>query len=175
MNATNLIPAPQRPLKRIQLISRAIKALLVIYVLTSGVITLLAKSNGPPHLVFGMRFDSYAAVPATLKIMSALTIVIYLLAVVLCYQLLNLYERGEIFSFANVRIYKRLGLLAIAYGLIALYVPTMRPEQPVLRRVLILVMEAASSSWIIGGVFLVMTSLIMHEACKAHEEQKLTV
>ncbi len=57
----------------------------------------------------------------------------------------------------------------------AAYASSVRPEQSITWRLVILVMEAASSNWIIGGVFLVMISLIMDEACKAHEEQELTV
>jgi len=84
MNAITLTPEPTQPIKRIRLISRTLKTLLVIYVLTSGVITLMIKSNPPPHLVFGVRYDSYSAVPVTLKVMSAIVIGIYLLAVVFC-------------------------------------------------------------------------------------------
>jgi Protein of unknown function (DUF2975) len=176
LHAMNAIEkSPKQQIKRIRLISRTLKTLLVIYVLTSGVIALMVRSNGAPRMVFERKFATYSAVPATLKIMTAIAVGIYLLAVVFCYQLLRLYERGEVFSLANVRIYRRLGLLAVGYGLMAAYVPTMRPELPVTNRLIILFFETASSNWIIGGVFLVMISLIMGEACRAHEEQELTV
>ncbi len=158
--------------------SQIIKALFLIYVFASGLIALLIKSNGhPPYLIFNncLPFASDADVPATLKIMSAITVGIYLLAVVFFYRLLSLYERGTVFSLANVRIYKSLGFLAVGYGLLAAYAPAVRPELPILRRLVILFFEATSSNWIIGGLFVVMISLIMKEACKLREEQELTV
>jgi uncharacterized integral membrane protein len=178
MNANEASLKTTRQMKRIRLMSQIIKALFLIYVFASGLIALLIKANGhSPYLVFDncLPFASYSDVPAALKIMSAITVGIYLLAVVFFYRLLNLYERGTVFSLANVRIYKRLGFLAVGYGLLVAYAPAMRPELPIVRRLEILFFEATSSHWIIGGLFVVMISLIMMEACKLREEQELTV
>jgi hypothetical protein len=177
MNANEISTKTNPQMKRIRLMSQIIKALLLVYVFASGLIGLIIKSNGPPYKIFDncLPFASYSEVPATLKIMSAITMVIYLLAVVLLYRLLNLYEQGTVFSLANVCIYKRLGFLAVGYGLLAAYAPAVRPELPILRQLEILLFEATSSSWIIGGFFVVMISIIMKEACKLREEQELTV
>jgi hypothetical protein len=178
MNENGISPKANPQMKRIRWLSRIIKALLLVYVFASGLIALLVKSSGPsPYLVFNdcLPFASYADVPAVLKIMSAITVGIYLLAVVFFYQLLNLYEQGTVFSLANVRIYKKLGFLAVGYGLLAAYAPAVRPELDISRRLVILLFEATSSYWIIGGLFVVMISLIMKEACKLREEQELTV
>ena len=177
MNATEISPKTNPQMKRIRLMSQIIKALLLIYVFASGLIGLIIKSNGPPYKIFDncLPFASYSDIPATLKVMSAITVGIYLLAVAIFYRLLNLYERGTVFSLANVNIYKKLGFLAVGYGLLAAYAPAVRPELSIIQQLEILLFESTSSSWIIGGLFVVMISIIMKEACKLREEQELTV
>ena len=122
-----------------------------------------------------MPFSKFSDIPAGLKLLYALAEGIFLLAVVSFYRLLNLYEQGTVFSLANVRLYKWLGCLAVGYGLLEACAPMIRSDVDIFRHLEIFLFEVAGSPWIIGGLFVVMISLIMKEACKLREEQELTV
>lgn len=162
-------------MKRLRTMSQIIKALLLIYVFASGLIAVLLHTSSDSWRVFDMPFSKYSDIPAGLKVLYASATGVFLLAVIFFYRLLNLYETGTVFSLANVRHYKRLGLLAVGYGLLRACAPAVRQDLDVFKRFVIVLFEATSSPWIIGGLFVVMISLIMEEACKIREEQELTV
>ena len=122
-----------------------------------------------------MPFSKFADIPAGLKLLSALAVGVFLLAVVTIYRLVNLYERGTVFSLTNVQLYKRLGYLAAGYGLLGACAPMIGRNPDIFALLEIFLFEVTSSPWIIGGLFVVMISLIMKEACKLREEQELTV
>ena len=168
MNANRVVPNPNPQMKRIRTMSQIIKALFLIYVFVAGLVA--APSSG---WILGLSSSELKGIPAGAKLLYALGMGVFLLAVITFYRLLNLYEQGTVFCLANVRLYKRLGCLAMSYGLLDACGPefTMSP----VRHLKFFLLEAISSPWIIGGLFVVLISLIMREACKLREEQELTV
>jgi hypothetical protein len=95
-----------------------------------------------------------------------------LLAAATFYRLLNLYEKGIIFSAANVRLLGRIGHLGFSYGLLNVCGPVIISGKLIIPDFLV---AAASSPWVIGGLFVVVISHIMDEGRKIQEEQELTV
>lgn len=189
MNANKVAPKTNPQMKRIRTMSRMIKALFLTYLLAAGLVSILLKItpllHGSSHswrifdLLFAMMYEEF---PMGLKLLYALGAGILLSVVITIYRLLDLYERGTVFSLANVRLYKRLGCLAIGYGLLdacgykfAVDIANRMTATDIVTHLEVFLFEATSSPWIIGGIFVVMISLIMEEACKLREEQELTV
>ena len=108
MNTNEISPRTNPQMKRIRVISRIIKVLLLIYVFATGLIEALLHTSSHLWRIFGMPFSKFADIPAGLKLLSALAVGVFLLAVVTIYRLVNLYERGTVFSLTNVQLYKRL-------------------------------------------------------------------
>ena len=117
------------------------------------------------------------------KLIVVLAAGVFLAAGITCYQLLNLYEKGIIFSARNVQLLGRIGCLAFGYGLLKVWGPALIstwdawigahdwPPHPLLW----VIPALLGSPWIIGGLFVVMVSYIMGEGRKIQEEQELTV
>ena len=123
-------------------------------------------------LAAGRGERSPPMIAASTKMVTALTVAIYLLGAVVFYRLLNLYEKGIVFSPANVRLFRWLGFLAFCKGLLAVAASAVSHGEFVFPMVLF---ETLRSSWVIGGFFAIMLSYIMDEGCKLKEEQELTV
>jgi hypothetical protein len=170
-------PKKQTPtavsLARIRKISRTLKLLLGFFfiapMLMVGLAFCQAKAWPQGCTISGVHYATFSEVPAALRVMLALGLVWYVWTLVTCWQLLNLYGRGEIFSRANVRLYQRLGHLIFAGGLLQMVAQAAATGQ------FRLWPDTGSGSWIIGGLFVVMIAAIMEEGCKLREEQELTV
>ena len=183
MNA-NEIPTKNNPsTRRIRIFSQILKALVLIYMVVIPLVTIAAPTIVNfaivnyvllPGQTIGSAYSmtNSPAPSASMKLVTALTAIIYLLGAVVFYRLLNLYEKGIVFSPANVRLFRGLGCLAFCKGLLAVAASAVSYGEFVFPMVLFATLR---SSWVIGGFFGIMLSYIMDEGCKLREEQELTV
>ena len=176
-------------LKRIQAICRSLKIMLLLYMgfvigFLPSVFHFFHKTPESYWAIFGRTYATLAEVPWQEKLLVALCLGILFVAVVTGYQLLNLYQRGVIFSARNVQLLQRIGLLAASYGVVTILGGTLylvwgnwiHSANGDLFNVLAFDFFALlSSPWVIGGVCLLVLSLIMDEGRKIQEEQELTV
>jgi hypothetical protein len=160
-------------MKRIRIMTQIIKAVFLIYMFAAGLIGVLFHVPPLWSQFFGIPFSKLSEMPPAFEFIYALGACIFLLAVVTFYRLLNLYERGAIFTMSNARLYQQLGLLAVGYGALDAFCPRIRSD--VITHLKLFLYEATSSPWFMGGLFVVLISLIMKEACSLREEQELTV
>ena len=176
-------------LKRIQAICRSLKIMLLLYMgfvigFLPSVFHFFHKTPESYWAIFGRTYATLAEVPWQEKLLVALCLGILFVAVVTGYQLLNLYQRGVIFSDKNVQLLRRIGWLTASYGTVT-----------ILGDALFLVwgnwihsayghlfgalaygfFALLSSPWVVGGVCVLVLSLIMDEGRKIQEEQELTV
>jgi len=127
--------------------------------------------KGPPvSMEFdGVKYGSAADVPGALWLVVGLAIPLYLWSAVTVWQLLNLYEKGIVFSRANVRLYRWLGWQIFAVGWLQLAAYSIATGK------LELSPNLAGLPWILGGLVGMMIAAIMEEGCKLREESDLTV
>jgi uncharacterized integral membrane protein len=174
MNANEVSPRAGARLRRIKMISRTIKALFLLYfIFLILFFVVFARNTVGTSFAFGSQaYASFSSIPFMIKLVGGLCYGLFLVAIVTGYQLLNLYEKGIFFSAKNVRLFGRIGYLASSYGLICICAPILVSARLGIFPFLI---SLASSPWIIGGLFIVVISLIMDEGRKIQEEQELTV
>jgi hypothetical protein len=176
MNAAEIAPKTGNArLNRIQKISRRLKVCVLLYfVVPLGLIALNLKSV---HVASGMvsifdhPYASVSDIPAPMYVLYAIGTGLYLLGAISFYRLLNLYEKGVIFSEANVREMKRLGTYLAVYGIVAvtadaIYIGGISP---------LTLVGFVASPWIVGGGAINLVAWIMDEGRKIQEEQELTV
>jgi hypothetical protein len=176
MNATEMAPKTgSARLNRIQKTSRRLKVCVLLYfVVPLGLMALNFKSI---HVVSGMvsifnhPYASVSDIPAPTMVLAAIAAGIYLLGMIAFYRLLNLYEKGVIFSEANVREMKRLGTYLACYGILAVtadafYSGGISP---------LTLLGFVASPWIVGGGAINIVAGIMDEGRKIQEEQEWTV
>ena len=189
MNANEIAPKVNiGRLNRIKTASRVLKVLLLLYFLCLGYLgwffPFVQRMPDGRWWVSGAFTDTLSEAPLDAMLMVLLGIGVLVAAVVTCYQLLSLYEKGIIFSARNVQLLGRIGLLAVSFGLLracgpalieALHQWTDTMSSSPLNSLLLTVCWLLSSEWIIGGLFLVLVSRIMDEGRKIQEEQELTV
>jgi Protein of unknown function (DUF2975) len=174
MNAAN--PNVLR-LQRIQKASRFLKRIIWIYVwlLTSGLIIgtmRLARPVGRNKFgIFGEYYASFSEVPLTILLLAAVAIVLTVLGLVAFYRLLSLYEQGVIFSPANAAQFRRLGVVAIGWGIVHICSGIFKNSGMLMFNPF----EILASPGIYGGIFLLVVAWIMEEGSKIQEEQELTV
>jgi len=122
MNANEMTQKPNSRLNRIRKISRNLKVCVLIYFVPLCLMALNFKSvhmaNGMVS-IFNHPYASVSDIPATMYALGAIGMGIYLLGVISFYRLLNLFEKGVIFSAANGLEIKRLGTYLAAYGILA--------------------------------------------------------
>jgi hypothetical protein len=184
MNATK-IPIKNNPsTRRIRIFSQILKALVLIYMVVIPLISIaspaivhfaVVKFVLLPGQTIGSAHSTtdYPSPSAGMKLVTALTATIYLLGAVVFYRLLNLYEKGIVFSSANVRLFRLLGCLAFFKGLLA--AAALAASFGDDRVFTMFLFAALRSPWVIGGLFGILLSYIMDEGCKLQEEQELTV
>ena len=175
MNANETSSKASARLSRIQKTSRNLKVCVLLYfVVPLGLLALNFKSV---HVVTGMvsifnhPYASVSDIPALMYVLCAIGTGIFLLGMIAFYRLLNLYEKGVIFSEANVREMKRLGTYLAVYGILAvtadaIYSGGISP---------LTLLGFVASPWIVGGGALNIVAWIMDEGRKIQEEQELTV
>ena len=163
MNANETSPKANARLNRIKKTSRILQSVFLIYF---GMFPLLLMVG---HF---QSFGSLAAIPTGLKTYEALHISVWLLAAIAITRLLELYEKGIIFGAQTVSLIRRLGILAIFYGVITACRPIFEKHEiefPILPLNLLL------SPWLIAGGLTIIIAWIMDEGRKIQEEQELTV
>jgi MFS family permease len=185
MIANDTSPKVNVRLNRIKIISWALKILLLLFFLFFGFgrVPFARKTpDGFWEVVFG-TYTTFSDAPLVAKLIVGLGISMVLAAIVTGYQLLNLYQKGIIFSAKNVQLLGRIGFLAFGYGLLGAVGPSLiatwdnwvNESGLMAHSILWGIIASLSSPWIIGGLFLVVISRIMDEGRKIQEEQELTV
>ena len=175
-------------LKRIKNTSRSLKIMLLLYL---GCLVALQPyffrfihKTPDGWTMFAGTYETFAEIPWCEKSRAFLCVGIFIGAILTGYQLLGLYEQGIIFSTRNVRLLRRIGLLAISYGVLAGLGRTLvfawyhyigSSSGYFLTGLAFDFFKLLISPWIIGGFFVVVISYIMGEGCKMREEQELTV
>ncbi len=188
MNTNEMSQKSNVRLNRIKTVSQVLKVLLVLFLLCLGYC-----GHFPPFVqrmpdgvwrVVGQSIAKFSEVPLAAILIVGLGIVVLLASFITCYQLLNLYEKGIIFSGRNVRLLGRIGFLAVGYGLLDPFGCAFfslwhhwvgELSAPPLNVLVFGICGILSSPWIIGGLFVVVISYIMDEGRKIQEEQELTV
>jgi Protein of unknown function (DUF2975) len=171
MNTNEISPKAGSRLQRIKRTSRILQSVFLIYFGMFGLVLLVGHIK-TPIMVGGQSFGTLAEVPAELKIYEALRYSILLLAAIAISRLLEFYEKGIIFAAGTVSQIRRLGQLAVLYGVITACLPvfeTHKIEFPVLPLNILL------SPWLIVGCLTIIIAWIMDEGRKIQEEQELTV
>ena len=167
------IESTAAPLERIRSISRGLKLLFFIFYIVPLLLAaeMLCLQKWPPVSWYfeGVKYASAADVPGALWLVVGLAIGLYLWTAVTIWQLLNLYEKGIIFSRANVRLYQRLGRMIFSAGLLQLV------ARVIMTKSIELSPNLAGLPWILGGLVGMMIAAIMEEGCKLREESDLTV
>jgi hypothetical protein len=185
MNANENSPTANARLNRIKIISRVLKVLLLPFLLClvgSGYLLPFAHRMPDGYWIVWGTYATFSDAPMVAKMIAVLAAGVFLAAGITCYQLLNLYEKGIIFSARNVQQLGRIGGLAFGYGLLKVWGPVlistwyawMHASSP-LNSVLWSILGFFSSPWIIGGLFVMVICYIMDEGRKIQEEQELTV
>jgi len=123
MNTNEISTRASPRLNRIQKISRILKVCVLFYfVVPLCVVAFNLKSL---HLATGMvsifdhPYASAADISKLMYLFGAIGTCVYLLGVISFYRLLCLYEKGVIFSEANVSEMKKLGSYLAGYGILA--------------------------------------------------------
>ena len=182
MNANEISPKANPRLNRIKIISRILKILSLLYFVFFGWFPFVRRMPDGFHIVQG-TYAKFSDAPLGAKLIVVLGIALILAAIITCYQLLNLFEKGIIFSAKNVQLLGRIGCLAFIYGFLGIFGPLLISAWfawigsfPMsLNFVWISICSFLASPWIIGGLFLFVISHIMDEGRKIQEEQELTV
>lgn len=134
-------------------------------------------------------YAEFSAIPWYSLLLVAIGLGLFAWAATTFYQLLALYERGTIFSVSNVRLLRRLGWLAVSFGLLGIagsmlivsWQQWIEPTPRIFLRDMILhnlvggFFALLSSPWIMGGLFLLTISRVMLKGYQLQEDQELTV
>jgi hypothetical protein len=191
MNANENSSKANAHLNRIKKISRVLKVLFLLSLLClvwrGYFLPFIQRMPDGWRVVWG-TYATFSDAPLFAKLIVVLAVGVLLAAFITCYQLLNLYEKGIIFSARNVQLLGRIGCLAFGYGLLNVWSPMLIStwyawigvSGSSLNSVLwgipwITIPVFLSSPWILGGLFVVVISRIMDEGRKIQEEQELTV
>ena len=185
MNATIITTKTNASTQRIRVLSQILKALVLIYMVVIPLVCLISpvllnfvtvNFILQPGQTMGPDPRYAPSNPPTIsmntKMATALSAALYLMGAMMFYRLLNLYERGVVFSPANVRLFRWLGILAFCKGLLTVVASSTSYGDFVFPMVLF---SALRSTWVIGAIFAITLSFIMDEGCKLREEQELTV
>ena len=189
MNTNKICTKAGTRLNRIKKISWVLKVLFLLDLIffCMGYFCPFVHRVRPPErfwFVVCGTYTTFSDAPMVAKLIVVLVAGIFLATVVTCYQLLNLYGKGIIFSARNVQLLGRIGCLAIGYGLLKVWVQALisawyawinNSSVSLLNPVLGGMTLSLSSPWIMGGLFVVVISHIMDEGRKIQEEQELTV
>jgi hypothetical protein len=176
MNANEISSKASPRLNRIQKISRILKVCVLFYFIAP--LCVLAFNLKSIHLASGMvsvfnhPYASASDIPKPMYLLCATGTVVYLLGVISFYRLLCLYEKGVIFSGANVSEMKKLGSYLAGYGILAVAANIVYAGGIVFPWVLL---EGVASPWIVIGGAIYIVAWIMDEGRKIQEEQELTV
>jgi hypothetical protein len=167
MNVNENSPRTDSRLQRIKKTSRVLQSVFLLYF---GLFPLVLLAE---HFRELEGFGTLRAIPVGLKIYAGLCAIIYMLAGMTFSRLLELYEKGIFYAAQNILQIRRLGKLAIYYGLVCGWRTLMdnhTVEFPVLLPLNILL-----SPWLILGGVILIIAWVTDEGRKIQEEQQLTV
>jgi hypothetical protein len=177
MNATAIIPKSENPrLHRIRRISGVVKAGVLIYLIAP--LCVVAFNLNTLHLAsgtvsfFNHQYAKATDVPAVMYAFAALGAGLYLLGIISFYRLLCLYEKGVIFSAANVSAMKKLGSYLVGYGVLGFAASLAYAGGFAFPWSLL---EIVASPWVVIGGAIFLVAWVMDEGRKIQEEQELTV
>ena len=176
MNANEMSPKANPRMNRIQKISRILKVCVLFYFLAP--LCVLAFNLRTIHAahgaisIFNHAYASTLDIPKPMYLLWATGTSVYLLGVISFYRLLCLYEKGAIFSGANVSEMKKLGSYLVGYGILAVAANVIYLGGVIFPWVLL---EGFVSPWIVVGGAIYIVAWIMDEGRKIQEEQELTV
>jgi hypothetical protein len=122
--------------------------------------------------IFNHPYANASDIPRPMYLLSMTGTAVYLLGIISFYRLLCLYEKGVIFSGANVSEMRKIGSYLVGYGILALsanivYVGSFNFP--------LVLLEGVASPWIVAGGAVYIIAWIMDEGRKIQEEQELTV
>jgi len=177
MNANENSPKASVRLNRIKKISRILKVCVLLYFVKPLCVVLAFKLKNihvAPSMVsiFNHPYANASDIPTPMIVLFAIGTGICLLGAISFYRLLNLYEKGVIFSGANVSEMKRLGTYLAGYGILTVAANVIYHRQILLPWTLL---DVVLSPWILAGVATYIIAWIMDEGRKIQEEQELTV
>lgn len=162
-------------LQRIQKISRLLKFCVLIYLIVPLFFVAAHHRNqgevSHTISVFGDTYVSFRDVPFAILVLSVISFGLYFFGVVSFYRLLGLYEKGIIFSTANVLQMKKVGSSLLGYGIMAAAANIIHIGELVIP----LALMKLFSPWILVGGTIYIIAWIMDEGRKIQEEQALTV
>jgi hypothetical protein len=176
MSALEISPKAGSRLHQIQKISRLLKVCVLFYFVVP--LIMLAFNLKSIHLATGMvaifnhPYASASDIPKSMYLLSMTGAGVYLLGIISFYRLLSLYEKGVIFSGANVSEMRKMGSYLVGYGILALSANIVYVGSIVFPLVLL---EVVASPWIVAGGAVYIIAWIMDEGRKIQEEQELTV
>jgi hypothetical protein len=137
---------------------------------------------------FYQTYTEFSAISPFGLVLYVAGIALFIFAAMTFYQLLGLYEQGKIFSEANVKLFRRLGWLAVGHGIVFMVLeayfyglPSFDPwsgarlQKNIWELLMRSFFALLSSPWIMGGLFLLTISHVMLKGRKLQEEQELTV
>ena len=173
MNPNEIPPNANPRLSRIKKLSHCLKLLFLLYAGLLGLLLLFGEVKTPIR-IGEQSFNSLQEIPMGLKIYEAIRGATYLLGAIAIYRLLNLYEKGIIFSAENVLYIRRLGKLAVFFSVLT----TCRTFFETLQiriAIPILPLNILTSPWFVVGCLTIVIAWVMDEGRKIQEEQTLTV
>jgi hypothetical protein len=176
MSANEISPKNNSRLTRIKKISRILKVCVLFYFVAP--LCALAFNLKSIHSASGMvsifnhPYASASDISKPMYLLCATGTAVYLLGVISFYRLLCLYEKGVIFSEANVSEMKKLGSYLAGYGILAVAANIVYGGKILFPWVLL---EGIASPWIVVGGAIYIVAWIMDEGRKIQEEQELTV
>ncbi len=184
---TNTTAQDTNPRQRhIRTISRILKILIPLYFIFGGLrfISPLVHKMPDGYWVVCGTYATILQAPLLALLLVVASVGLLLFAVITCYQLLTLYEKGVVFSARNVQLLGRSGYLALGYGFLTVWGPPLLIHWQArlhgwptysLNALLDALSSILSSPWILGGLFVAVVAHIMDQGRQIQEEQELTV
>ncbi len=163
MKANEIPPEGGLRLNRIKKTSRILQFIFLIYFGMFPLLLIVGHIQNPA---------ATSVLSPEMKVYEALRFAAWLLAAIATTRLLELYERGILFETKNVALIRRLGELAIFYGVITACRPVFETHEFALPT---LPLNILFSPWLIAGALTIIIAWVMDEGRKIQEEQELTV
>lgn len=170
------ISSQKKPhLNRIHRISVVLKIAVAAYLLVPLSLMVLnyqTTFSASPLTVFNHAYPTPREIPAIVTALAALGSGLSLLGIISFYRLLGWYEKGMIFSAANVAEMKRLGTYLVGFWIISVTGDVIQNGGLVFPLILV---QILNSPWGIIGGAIMLVACVTEEARKLREEQDLTV
>jgi hypothetical protein len=175
MNANEISSKVNARLKRIRIVSRVIRILLglavvsVVTVISICLSDIIGWTNVSPSLLSPpfSRYASLRAIPASVLILGFVRAGLFFAGAFLLNKLLRYFANGNFFTAENITCIKRLGYLVISDWLVAKFLDAIASRG--------LVIGLHDFTKLAIGFLIILIAWIMDEGRKIQEEQELTV